>query len=278
MRTLPIIALLAVGLLAVALVSPAAADEAPRSSFTIVHSFEVDHPWSWGIGFDGTNFWVSSGVPLAYGDTTMFWIYDTSGALVDSLIQVDGTHWGCRDLVCDGTYMFGSEDGRIRGFDMSGNYVGWFGGPLTPNRGLAYDGTYFYCCNYDDAVYRVEWDGSWNGPPASIEEIIPAGTGFRYGMAYDEDLDCLWMTYADDVEARVEKYSTDGDLLGTYTTLPEYSDPAGAAMADTPYGYVLAILHLDSGHADGTDRVVLYDVSQTPVEKRTWSRIKAMYR
>ena len=263
---------------AVVLVLALPAGAGSRGSFTVVHSFEVDAPWSWGIGFDGTDFWVTSGVPLAYGDTTMFWIYDTSGALVDSFIQVEGTHWGCRDLACDGTYMFGSEDGKIRAFDMSGTPAGWFWGPLIPNRGLAYDGTYFYCCNYDDAVYKIEWDGTWESPPLSVEPIIAAGPGFRYGLAYDTSMDCLWMTYADGVDVRVEKYDTEGNLLGTYTTWPQYSNPAGATMADTPYGYVLAVLHLDPGHADGADRVVLYDVSETAVESESWGRIKAQYR
>jgi len=273
MRTLLIIALV----LAVS-IPAAGTDRGGRGSFTILHTFEVTNPWSWGIGFDGTNFWITSGEPFSHADTTMFWIYDTSGTLVDSFIQVDGTHWGCRDLACDGTYMFGSEDGKIRAFDMSGNPAGWFWGPLIPNRGLAYDGTYFYCCNYDDAVYKIEWDGTWESPPLSVEPIIAAGPGFRYGLAYDTSMDCLWMTYADGVDVRVEKYDTEGNLLGTYTTWPQYSNPAGATMADTPYGYVLAVLHLDPGHADGADRVVLYDVSETAVESESWGRIKAQYR
>ena len=263
-------------LIAIALATPALAGDA-RGSFTIVDSFEVTAGWSWGIGFDGTNFWVTSGSPFVYSDTTMFWIYSQEGALVASFIQVDGTEWGCRDLVFDGTYMYGSEDGHIRAFDLSGNDVGWFWGPLIPNRGLAYDGTSFYACNYNDAVYRFEFDG-WSSPPANITPIIPEGTGFRYGLAYDEVRDCLWMTYADHVEAKVEQYDTAGTLLGTYTTLPEYGDPAGATMANTSRGYVLAILHLDEGHQDGTDRVVLYDVSGTPVEETSWGRVKALWR
>jgi len=249
-----------------------------RCSFAVVGSFEVDSPWSWGIGFDGTNLWVSSGQPFSHADTTMFWIYTPEGSLVESFVQEGGTEWGARDLTFDGTYMFGSEDGQIRGFNASGQYVGWFGGPLMPNRGLAYDGTYFYCCNYDNAVYKVLWSGTWNGPPDSITPIISAADGFRYGLAYDEVRDCLWMTYADTTTARIERYGTDGTPEGTYSTLPEYDTPAGAAMAYTSRGYVLAVLHIDSGHASGTDRVVLYDVSDTPVETTSWGRIKGLFR
>ncbi|MBD3348783.1 MAG: hypothetical protein GF400_06265, partial [Candidatus Eisenbacteria bacterium] len=187
-----------------------------RCSFAIVGEFEVHDAWSWGIGFDGTNLWVSSGQPFSHADTTMFWVYTPEGTFVESYVQEGGTEWGARDLAYDGTYMFGSEDGRIRGFDSSGNSVGWFGGPLTPNRGLAYDGTYFYCCNYNNAVYKVLWGGTWDGPPDNIEPIIPAGDGFRYGLAYDEVRDCLWMTYADTTTAKIERYGTDGTPEGSY--------------------------------------------------------------
>jgi hypothetical protein len=204
-----------------------------------------------GVGFDGTNFWVSAGDGTT-GQCT-FYLFDETGALLDSAQQGGGaTGWGHRDMTWNGAHMFGSYDPLIDAFADIGTYSGNFIGPISPNRAQAFDGTYFYTCGFGEMLYRLEWDGNW-GSTATATTLTGPWSGC-YGLAYDEVFDCLWMTTAD-YTGTLYKLDMDGNLLETYTLLPEYDIQGGCTMADTSYGYVLAVLQQHD-----VDTITFYEV------------------
>ena len=234
-------------------VAPASMSTASAGDFDILHEFDLANGYSVGVGFDGTNFWVSAGD----GDTGFceFYVYDQDGNLVDGPVHQGGgaTGWGHRDLAWDGSYMFGSYDILIDGFSDISTYEGNFEGVISPNRAMAYDGTYFYTCGFGEMLYQLEWDGNWGSVATSTTLTGPWGG--CYGLAYDEVYDCLWMTTAD-YSGDLHQLDMDGNLLNTYTCLPEYDIQGGCTMADTDdYGYVLVVLQQYS-----PDRLTFYEV------------------
>jgi hypothetical protein len=225
---------------------------AGAGDFPILNEFPITgDAYCVGLGFDGTNFWVSAG-DQGTGQCT-FYLFDEDGTLVDSAQQGGGASgWGHRDLAWDGTYMFGSYDPLIDGFMDIATYSGNFVGPISPNRAMAYDGTYFYTCGFGEMLYQLDWDGNW-GSTATATALSGPWSGC-YGLAYDEVYDCLWMTTAD-YTGTINKLDMDGNLLDTYTTLPEYDIQGGCTMAQTSYGYVLAVLQQSD-----PDTVTFYEV------------------
>ena len=222
-------------------------------SFPILFEFDLANAYSVGVGYDGTNFWISAGD----GDTGFceFYVYDEDGNLIDGPVHQGGgaTGWGHRDMAWDGDYMFGSYDLLIDGFSDINTYEGFFEGIINPNRAMAYDGTYFYTCGFGEMLYRLEWDGNW-GSTATPTTLTGPYNGC-YGLAYDEVYDCLWMTTAD-YSGDLHQLDMDGNLLNTYTCLPEYDIQGGCTMADTTnYGYVLAVLQQSS-----PDKISFYEV------------------
>ena len=225
-----------------------------------------------GVGFDGSYFWVSAGDVLG---ACMFYIFDEYGILVDEVEQGAGaTGWGHRDMTFDGAYMHGSYDPNINCFADPITFAGGYVGPLNPNRALAYDGTSYYTGGYTENLYRLEWDGIF-GSVATVEDLGGPWEG-TYGLAYDCYNDCLWMSISLATEPGIlHKFARDGFLLATYSLLPEYGRQAACSMADTRFGYALAVIQQSD-----PDMLTLYDVGSqvSPTESATWGEIKSLYR
>ncbi|MFC1573279.1 right-handed parallel beta-helix repeat-containing protein, partial [Candidatus Eisenbacteria bacterium] len=237
--------------------SMATADVAPtrgvrastRQSLTILDQIPIhvnDH--CVGVGWDGERLWVSA------GDATTgqceWYIYDEYGTLLANMPQDAGaTGWGHRDLAYNGSYMFGSYSHTVNGFEDPATYSGSFNGCLSPNRAMAWDGQHFYTCGFGEYLTQVEWDGEWDSTAACTPLSGPWQGAC--GLAYDHQLQGLWMTTAD--------YSGNlYSIIETYTTLPD-SIAGGCTMACTEeHGYVLVVLMQRS-----TDTLVFYDVEHS---------------
>jgi hypothetical protein len=232
-----------------------------RGSFPILATIPLPNAYSVGVGWDGTYFWVSAGDQQT--GFCEFYLYDDLGNLIDQNPQGAGaTGWGHRDMAWDGSYMFGSFDYNVNGFSDIYTYDGSFVGIISPNRAMAYDGTYFYTCGFGEYLWRLEWDGIW-GSTATATQLTTTTIGGCYGLAYDSARNCLWMTTAD-YSGNIFQYDMTGNLLNTYTSLPEYDLHGGCTMADTPnYGEVLCVLMQSD-----PDTLVLYNLGASiDVEK-----------
>ena len=224
-----------------------------RGDFPILFEIDLPNAYSVGVGYDGEYFWVSA------GDTETgfceFYVYDELGNLVAGPVHQGGgaTGWGHRDMAYDGTYMFGSYDNFFDGFSDINTYEGCFQGPINPNRAVAYDGTYFYTSGFGEQLWQVEWDGNWGSVGTAVDLGGPHNG--CYGLAYDEMSDCLWMTTAD-YTGNLFQIDMAGNILNTYTTLPEYDIQGGCTMANTDeYGYVLVVLQQFT-----PDKLTFYDL------------------
>jgi len=90
-----------------------------------------------GAAFVGDRFFVSGGNNgQGRGVIHMF---DHDGASVGSFSQFFDSPWGMRDLAWDGTYLWGGDGRVIYVFDIEGNLIRSFDGPLNPCRSLAWD-------------------------------------------------------------------------------------------------------------------------------------------
>jgi hypothetical protein len=222
-----------------------------------------------GVGFDGQYLWVSAGDQST--GTAMFYVFDDAGTLIDSQPQGGGaTGWGHRDMAYDGTYMFGSFSNLVDGFLDPATFSGFFTGPISPCRAMAYDGSDFYTGGFSENLWKLTWDGTW-GTTASTENLGGPWDG-TYGLAYNRCTGNLYMTTAD-YSGNLHEVATDGFLLNTYTTLPEYDIQGGCTMADCSYGYILVVLQQSS-----PDMLTFYDVgTPSPVEDASWGEIKSLF-
>ena len=113
-----------------------------------------------GCEFDGTNLWVSGG---GASGTNMLYKMDLSGNLIGSYTQGTTSSWGMRDLVFNGTYIYGGDENGFYQLDPStGSVTTLFTGNLGLGciRAVAYDpGTgHFLACNWDTQI--IEFDAS----------------------------------------------------------------------------------------------------------------------
>jgi hypothetical protein len=257
-----------------------------EGSFPIVYEWGLESPYCVGIGWDGFYFWVSSGDQ--YTGSCDFYIFDDLGNLMDIVPQNAGaTGWGHRDLcwVCDCNGQPCAHDGVMLGsysnsidafccwFHSQCAFKGFFNGPISPCRALTDDGNRnIYTCGFGEYC----WVGYWNCMYGNVVTWTQGGGPWDgcYGLAYDCDLQCLWMTTAD-YTGNLYQLDLNCNLMNQYTFLPEYDIQGGCEMAYTPsHGTVLAVIHQFS-----PDMVSLYDVgSQCATEEETWGSIKAMYK
>lgn len=243
-----------------------------EGSFPIVAYFGLGmNDYCVGVGFDGTYFWVSAGDQQT--GTCEFYVLDDAGNLIDHQPQGGGANgWGHRDLCWDGDFMFGSYSDLVDGFSDPATFSGYFIGPISPCRALAFTGVDFYTCGFSENLWKMTWDGAW-GSAAAVEDLGGPWDGI-YGLAYDCGANCLWMTTAD-YSGNLYKLGLDGVLFETYTTLPEYEVHGGCTMADCQWGHVLCILSQSPG-----DVLVLYDVGSgpSPVQDASWGEIKNLFK
>jgi hypothetical protein len=243
-----------------------------EGTFPILFVIPMDiNAYCVGVGYDGTNFWVSAGDQATA--VCEFYIWDEYGNMIDNVPQGGGASgWGHRDMCWNGSYMFGSYSNLVDGFGPDYMFAGYFIGCLNPNRAMAYDGTCYYTGGFGDQMTRMTWDGNF-GSAASCD-FLGSWDG-TYGLAYDYVDDVLYMSLAD-YSGDLHMMTTDGFLLDTYTTLPEYDIHGGCTMACTAqFGYILCVLMQSS-----PDSLVFYDLGHGPsaADTGSWGSIKAMFR
>ncbi|MCK4575575.1 T9SS type A sorting domain-containing protein, partial [candidate division WOR-3 bacterium] len=144
-----------------------------------------------GVEFDGEYFYCTGA-----SDYTQTWVYviDTSGTLISSDMQpAHSTGWGWRDIAWDGVYvgpdridtLYSSVDGNVDkwGYDFVGDsliYHGFFDGPISPNRALAYDedDNWFFTASFSGPCYKFD------KTDPNIMQVANPGYAM-YGAAYD---------------------------------------------------------------------------------------------
>jgi len=73
------------------------------------------------------------------GDSSLIYIFNREGALVDSFEQAVHTHYGFKQLAWDGDLIWGSGDSLIYGFTRTGELRQMWRGPFSPNENIAWD-------------------------------------------------------------------------------------------------------------------------------------------
>ncbi len=134
-----------------------------------------------GVEYAGGYFWATGG--NSAGEPNQVYKLDDDGGLVDQFNQWGSAGWGWRDLVFDGTYLYGSDSNMMYCFDLNGNRVqaNEFSGPSNPNRALAYDPAtdHFWTKSFSLPIYEFDRNGT----------VIYTGTvseaNAAYGMAWD---------------------------------------------------------------------------------------------
>ena len=225
-----------------------------------------------GVGFDGTNFWVtdaqSGGGPL--------WIHIIDGSthnLITTIDQAGTSGWGLRDLCSDGTYMFGSEDNQVDIYDIAsytfiGSYMCF---ATSPNRAQAWDGTYFYTGSFAAEIYQVTWDGVFGSTASFTLWSSAISNDGTYGAAWDAYNDCLWVSTA----------ASDNKLYQL--------DSSGTLIAEHTYNILMAggsTMGSYSGSADeqlwvleqgSPDALHCYETGPLALEQHSWGGIKALF-
>lgn len=229
----------------------------------------IPNVYSVGCGWDGTYFWITNGAGQGGAGTGMFYLFDHSGAVVDSFAQNNAPGWGLRDLCCDGTYMYGSFSTAIDYYDITTyEKVGAFTGPISPNRALAWDGTYFYTSSFSTDVNQLTWDGV-SGSTAASTVWSTAATS-AYGAAWDYLGDCLWVTSANG-SGIVDQIAADGSLIEHHTLM------SGATMGGATMALSAPINELYVFEQGSPDAMHGYDVNPSALERDTWGSIKSLF-
>jgi hypothetical protein len=194
-----------------------------------------------GIEFDGFRFYISGGNNAS--DPNKIYVVDIYGNLLWTLDQpAHSTGWGWRDLTWDGTYvggdridtLYASVDNNVDKFsiDLSNGsliYHGFFPGPQSPNRALAYfpDSNWFYTANFSSDCFKFEKSGV-------IIQSVP-NTYVMYGAAYDEG-DAMW-PWQTPIES-IWWHSQDDPGTGFACQISRM-DPHTMEFFDMPFGYTL---------------------------------------
>lgn len=236
-----------------------------------------------GVTYDGDHFWLSQqgdGI-----DPARFIVIDELGAPQFSCDQEDVfTEPGLNDIHWSGTWIWGSECWWLRAYSQAGGYQDYFWAPTPPFspedpvRAISHSETNrFWVAGRGTGVWAGYWDGSWNSQPGWTE-IIPGPFPGASGLAYDSSRDCLWLS--DYVENKLYQFSAEGGpALAEIPAIGAlYGSPRGCCMAETQrFGAVLGMVFVDE-RGRGPGKLVLFEIDDTPVEKRTWGIIKALYR
>ncbi len=230
--------------------------------------------YSVGVGFDGTNFWVTDGAEVGGVGNNMIHIV-TGGSphtLVTSVEQFGTSSWGLRDMCWDGTHMYGSESSVVQYYDASYTYAGYYThSAVSPNRAQAWDGTYFYTGSFAVDIYQVTWDGISASAASSTIWSTAVLNGGLYGLAWDSGNNCMWASTASS-DGMLYQIDDTGALIASYDLSPESPTSGGCTMADyTVDADQLWVL------AQGTpDGVYCWEVT-VALERDTWGSIKTVF-
>jgi hypothetical protein len=111
--------------------------------------------------------------------------FDKNGNYITSYDQPTVSYWGWRDLVWDGQYLYGSDEStNIEQIDpATGSITGvTIPGPLSPNRGLAYDlaTDHFWTATWGSDIYEIDRVGT------IINQYPNPASLSIYGLAWDD--------------------------------------------------------------------------------------------
>ena len=225
-----------------------------------------------GVGFDGTNFWVTD----AGANLDIFIISGVAPhTLITSFNQFMTSGWGLRDLCWDGTYMYGSEDNRVDYYDASYAHAGWyFCYAVSPNRAQGFDGTYFYTGSFAADVYQVTWDGVSGSTASSTLWSSAVLNGGLYGLAWDAGQNCMWASTASS-DGMLYQIDAAGALITSYSLLPESAVSGGCTMADFAGTDIQQLWVLSQD--DTPDNMVYCWETDVALERDTWGSIKTVF-
>lgn len=191
--------------------------------------FDAD---TWGIHFDGTNWWTSEGL-----SGTTVTKRDTSGAALASFSA--STQVGVRGITFDGTYLWVTGGGpldpgeNIAQHQTDGMLVASFvTGPSSDgNRGLAWDGSHLWLVENPDAAGDTDFE-RWTTAGTLASSFTVVGNITYRGLAiYGGDLYSI-----DTANDRIDVFQTDGTVVGSIPV--GVSGPTGVWIADDGTVYV----------------------------------------
>ncbi|MBT3233468.1 MAG: T9SS type A sorting domain-containing protein [Calditrichaeota bacterium] len=212
-----------------------------------------------GVTYINGEFYISG---RNSGNPCMIYVLNSEGRLIRRIEQVGHSRNGMFDLTYDGTLIWGSGEQDIFGFDLIGNRVTTFRGPLNNNRALAYDPNLnaLWVGNDASLIYAVNNEG----------EELRRLDSFNWqitGMAYwDDDPDDynLFILHKVGMEGRiVHKMNTStGDtiLVGSLET-EQIGQPGGIFISENmnPFGLVFGMMVNDYLNRDG-DRIDIWQM------------------
>ena len=220
-----------------------------------------------GVGWDGTNLWVTEGTDLN------IWIISPAGTAITTVSQVGTSGWGLRDMCWNGTYMFGSQDNNVQFYDEDYYYVNYYVcTAVSPNRAQAWDGTYFYTGSFSTDIYQVTWDGASGSSATYTLWSSAVANGGIYGCAYDDWNDCFWASTASG-DGQIYQIDTSGALISAYTI--GIATAGGCTPGDLD-GHVgqTQLWVLEQGTPDALHCLELQPVA---LERDTWAGIKTLF-
>ena len=228
-----------------------------------------------GVGFDGTNFWVTDAQDVGGVGPNTIWVIsgDAAHTVVTSFDQYQTASWGLRDLCTDGTYMFGSQDNTVDFYDIGTYaYEGYYTCmAVSPNRAQAWDGTYFYTGSFSDEIYQVTWDGV----PGSIatytswsSSVLNGGT---YGAAWDAYNDCLWVSTAS-ADFTIYQIDNAGTLIAAHMYDIELA--GGCTMGSYSGSVDEQLWVIEQGTPDA---IHCLETGPLALEQNSWGGIKTLF-
>ncbi|RKZ09537.1 hypothetical protein DRQ25_06110 [Candidatus Fermentibacteria bacterium] len=227
-----------------------------------------------GVGFDGTNFWVTDGAEVGGSGDNMIHIITgvAPHTLVTSVEQNGTSSWGLRDMCWDGTYMYGSESTIVQYYDASYALAGVYThSAVSPNRAQGYDGTCFYTGSFSVDIYQVTWDGVSGSSASSTVWSSAVANGGLYGLAWDAGGNCMWASTASS-DGMLYQIDAAGALITSYDISPESPTAGGCTMADYTVD-VDQLWVLAQGDPDG----VYCWQTTVSLERDTWGSIKTVF-
>jgi hypothetical protein len=136
----------------------------------ILFTYDVESPTqdlhTLGVEFDGTYYYVTG---AGAGSSHQVHFFKEDGSYVSSVSQQSTGYWGWEDLAFDGTYMYASCGPNIDVWSVTGlpnrpelHMQRSFPGPLTMNRGLAFDPVsgHLWTANFSSSLYEIDENGS----------------------------------------------------------------------------------------------------------------------
>jgi len=228
-----------------------------------------------GVGFDGTNFWVTDAADVGGVGPNTIWVIsgDASHTVVTSFEQYMTSSWGLRDLCCDGTYMFGSQDNTVDFYDKDTYaYVGFFNSAAaSPNRAQAWDGTHFYTGSFSEEIYQVTWDGVAGSTATYTTWSMNVLNGGTYGAAWDYYNDCLWVSTAS-YDFTIYQLDNTGGLIAAHLYAIEIA--GGSTMGAYSGSAEEQLWVLEQGTPDG---LRCFETAPLALEQNSWGGIKTLF-